>query len=75
MFWEHVARLFVLFANFRHGISKQSYMQECNEKAKLCYQQPALLPAYSTDIAMKECAAYGGVTAHSGMEDVYENPR
>ena len=29
---------------------------------------------HSTDIAMKECAAYGGVTAHSGMEDVYENP-
>ena len=39
-----------------------------------CYQQPALLPTHSTDIAMKECAAYGGVTAHSEMEDVYENP-
>ena len=24
---------------------------------------------------MKECAAYGGVTAHSQMEDVYENPQ
>ena len=50
-------------------------MQECNEKAKLCYQQPALLPYHSTDITMKECAAYGGVTAHSVTEDVYENPR
>ena len=24
---------------------------------------------------MKECAAYGGVTEHSRMEDVYENPQ
>ena len=29
----------------------------------------------STDIAMKECAAYGGITAHSGMEAVYEHPQ
>ena len=50
-------------------------MQEHGEKAKLCYQQPALLPSHSTNIAMKKCAAYGGVTAHGGMEDVYENPR
>ena len=33
------------------------------------------LPTHSTDIAMKECAAYGGVTEHSGMEDVYDNPQ
>ena len=78
MFWEQVPRLFVLFVNFRHCVAKQSYKQKHDGMAKLhtfCYQQPALLPSYSTDITMKECAAYGGVTAHSGMEDVYENPR
>lgn len=30
---------------------------------------------HSTDIVMKECAAYGGVTTHNQMEDVYENPQ
>ena len=58
MFWEHVPRLFVLFAtcsqtilvifaNFRHGVAEQSCVQEHDGKAKLntfCYQQPALLP-------------------------------
>ena len=45
MFWEHVPRLFVLFAtcsqtilvifaNFRHGVAKQSYMQGRDGKAK-----------------------------------------
>ena len=32
-------------------------------------------PTHSTDIVMKECAAYGGVITHSQMEDVYENPQ
>ena len=32
-------------------------------------------PTHSTDIVMKECAAYGGVTTHNQMEDVYENPQ
>ena len=35
----------------------------------------AKITSSCTDIAIKECAAYGGVTAHSGMEDVYENPQ
>ena len=30
---------------------------------------------HSTDIEMKKCAAYGEVTACSGMEDVYEHPQ
>ena len=35
----------------------------------------ALFPTHSTDIVMKECAAYGGVTARSQMEVVYESPQ
>ena len=41
---------------------------------KIGLMQPCSL-THSTDIVMKECAAYGGVTAHSQMEDVYENPQ
>ena len=33
-----------------------------------------LCPSHSTDIAMKECVAYGGVAVHSGEGGIYENP-
>ena len=72
-FWEHVPRLFVLFATFRLSVAKQSYMQGHDEhwltEFVVCFSN------HSTDIAMKECAAYGGVTAHSVMEAVYEHPQ
>ena len=35
------------------------------------YRSPSI---HSTNIVMKNCAAYGGVTAGRGVEGDYENP-